>query len=221
MNLSPAARETSRIGRPKTDRSENWTSSRPVRAAACSVRTWTCNSSAHESHSRGSRHHHGITARIRKAILGMCGRGSCAVFKADGGQSRSPGSPSSRIIGERLVVEIGRVEAKTRRTGHCFRLDFRRASFRGEEPAISARNGAPARTRTWDPRLRRTVRYPTELRAWITRGRIVTTNCCCRVSCGQYPLPTSIWPFGRLTTLGVYSDAARRARGGSIRRGRR
>ena len=194
MNLSPAARETSRIGRPKTDRSENWTSSRPVRAAACSVRTWTCNSSAHESHSRGSRHHHGITARIRKAILGMCGRGSCAVFKADGGQSR--------IIGERLVVEIGRVEAKTRRTGHCFRLDFRRASFRGEEPAISARNGAPARTRTWDPRPRRTVRHPTELRAGSARGRVVTANRCCRASYGECPFLTEfITRNGRWTPL--------------------
>lgn len=46
MTCSPAASEAKRIGLPKTDRTLNCVSSRPVRAAACSVRTWTPSSVA-------------------------------------------------------------------------------------------------------------------------------------------------------------------------------
>ena len=39
-----------------------------------------------------------------------------------------------------------------------------------------AENGAPGRIRTCDPRLRRTVGYPTELRAEMALARTTTTN---------------------------------------------
>lgn len=55
MNRSPASREAVRIGRPNTDRTLNWVSSRPVRAAACRIRTCTQSSRARSANDRNWR----------------------------------------------------------------------------------------------------------------------------------------------------------------------
>ena len=61
-------------------------------------------------------------------------------------------------------------------TGHFVRLHLRpQCPGRGHTRRILWENGAPGRIRTCDPRLRRPMRYPTELRtSWMTIGRART-----------------------------------------------
>ena len=63
--------------------------------------------------------------------------------------------------------EMCQVLARTRKTGHFFRFVFAWRFSRSRKSAKSLGNGAPAATRTRDPRLRRPVLYPTELRAHV------------------------------------------------------
>ena len=58
-----------------------------------------------------------------------------------------------------------RVVARTRETGHFVRCAFAFEFSCGTKSANSLGNSAPGRTRTCDPRLRRPMLYPTELRA--------------------------------------------------------
>ena len=86
--------------------------------------------------------------------------------------------PSAQAVGKR-GGGAGRtsVSQSVRLTGHFVRLHLRPLVPRAEGAIgeFFRGNGAPGRIRTCDPRLRRPMLYPTELRAsWMTIGRART-----------------------------------------------